>query len=92
MHWMVCLVYFGPLHPDFYYGHIAFDKPSLESFLAGIKAHSARGSCKLQQAVEDVGGMIPCEMLRSTAQNVRKRAKACIVASGGHIELLVKLS
>ena len=90
-------MYFGPLHPDFYYGHIAFDKPSLESFLAGIKAHknkahSARGSCKLQQAVEDVGGMIPCKMLRSTAQNVRKRAKACIEASGGHIELLVKLS
>ena len=47
---------------------------------------------ELQRAVEDVGGMIPCEMLRSTAQNVRKRAKACIEASGGHIELLVKLS
>ena len=46
MHWMVCLVYFGPLHPDFYYGHIAFDKPSLESFLAGIKAHSARSNCR----------------------------------------------
>ena len=92
MHWMVCLVYFGPLHPDFYYGHIAALTSLPESFLAGIKAHSAIGSCKLQQAVEDVGGMISYKMLRSTAQNVRKCAKACIEASGCHIELLVELS
>ena len=45
---------------------------------------------ELQQVVEDVTGMIPGEMLRSTAENVRKRAKVCIEVSGGHIELLVK--
>ena len=91
MHWMVCLVYFGPLHPDFYYGHITFDKPLIESFLAGIKAHSAKGSCELQQEVEDVGGMIRCKMLRSTAKNVRKLAKACVETSGGHYEHFVQL-
>ena len=47
---------------------------------------------ELQQAVEDVGQMIPCEMLRSTVQNVRKRENACIEASSGCIELLVELS
>ena len=37
-----------------------------------------------QQAVTDVAATIPMEKLRDAAQNVRKCAKACIEASGGH--------
>ena len=47
---------------------------------------------ELQRAVEDVAGTIPEEMLRDAAQNVRKRAKACIEASGGHFKHFLKLS
>ena len=36
---------------------------------------------ELQRAVEDVAGTMPEEMLRDAAQNVRKRAKACIEAT-----------
>ena len=43
-------------------------------------------------AVKDVAGTIPEEMLRDAAQNVRKRAKACIEASGGHFKHFLKLS
>ena len=39
-----------------------------------------------QQAVMDVAATIPMEKLRDGAQNVRKRVKACIEASGGHFE------
>ena len=42
--------------------------------------------------MEDIAGTIPEEIQRDKAQNVRKRAKACIEASGGRIELLVELS
>ena len=92
MHWMVCLVYFGPLHPDFYYGHSAALTAFMRVFSLELWRIQPEAVAELQQAVEDVGQMIPCEMLRRTAQNVRKRAKACIEASGGHIELLVELS
>ena len=44
---------------------------------------------ELREAVEDVAATIPEEMLRDAAQNVRKRAKACIEASGGHFEHFV---
>ena len=37
-----------------------------------------------QQAVTDVAATISMEKLRDAAQNVRKCAKACIEACGGH--------
>ena len=37
-----------------------------------------------QEAVTDIAATIPMEKLRNAAQNVRKCAKACIEASGGH--------
>ena len=39
---------------------------------------------ELQQAAKDIANTILAEMLRDAAQNVRKRAQACIDASGGH--------
>ena len=47
---------------------------------------------ELRRAVEDVTRTIPEEMLRDAAQNVRKRAKACIEAPGGHFKHFLKLS
>ena len=42
--------------------------------------------------MEDVAGATPDEILRDTAQNVRKLAKARNEASGSHDEYLVRLS
>ena len=45
---------------------------------------------ELRAAVEDVAATVPEEMIRDAAQNVVKRCRACIEASGGHFEYFLK--
>ena len=54
--------------------------------LAPLSGDLLRTKDQQQQAVTDVAATIPIEKLRNAAQNVRKRAKACIKAYGGHFK------
>ena len=93
MRWMDHLANFGPLQPYFNYEHIAATAILYYRYfgqeLGRIQPESI---AELQWGVEDVGGTILKQMLRGTAQNVRKRSKACIEASGSHFAHSVKLS
>ena len=59
-------------------------------FQAAVQRIKPSNVEELRAAVEDVAATVPEEMIRDAAQNVVKRCKACLKASGGHFEYFFK--
>ena len=58
--------------------------------ISGERRIKIESILELQQAIEDIANAIPAKMLRDAAQNMRKRAQACIDASSGRFKYFLK--
>ena len=67
-----------------------FDSFVLEYFQDQLCCIEQESIPELQGAVEDDAATIPTQMPWDAAQNVRKRAQACLKASGGHLKHFVR--